>query len=133
MFWLRAIWVWILIIFAEIIHGTLRQLFLAPLVGDFPARRIAFFTGLIIIFAITWFCIKWIEVPDTKSLLGIGAMWVGLTLLFEFGLGFWVLDYSRERMFEDYDIGRGGLMGIGLLFLLFFPLLADKLQKNKAP
>ncbi|MDQ3179834.1 MAG: hypothetical protein M3Q33_04865 [Acidobacteriota bacterium] len=38
-------------------------------------------------------------------------MWAILMLSFEFGLGIFVLNYSWERMFEDYDVSRGGLMG----------------------
>jgi hypothetical protein len=38
----RAFLVWLVIIFAESVHGALRQILLAPLIGDFPARRIAF-------------------------------------------------------------------------------------------
>jgi signal transduction histidine kinase len=115
MYLFRALAVWLLIIGAESIPGTIRQFFLVPLVGDFTARRIAVFTGMILIFLITYFFIRRINAPSVKSLFVIGVMWVILTVLFEFGLGYLVLGYSRARMFEDYDITRGGLMGFGLL------------------
>ncbi len=117
---------WLLIVFAESVHGTLRQLFLAPLVGDFAARRIAFFVGLLLIFLITYFFIRWINAPNVKSLFAVGLMWMLLMTLFEFGLGLFVMNYSWERMFEDYDLSRGGLMGFGLLFMLFAPWLVAK-------
>ena len=50
MFSVRGLAVWLLIIIAESIQGTLRQVFLAPLVGDFTARRIAFFGSVLLIF-----------------------------------------------------------------------------------
>jgi len=131
MFLIRGFAVWLIIVFAESVHGTLRQLFLAPLVGDFPARRIAFFVGLLLIFAITHFFIRWIAAPTIKSLFALGLMWTLLTALFEFGLGIFVMKYSWERMLEDYDISRGGLMGFGLLFMWFAPFLADNLHKIK--
>ncbi|MBX7170335.1 MAG: PAM68 family protein [Pyrinomonadaceae bacterium] len=130
MYFFRSFLVWMLIIFAESIHGTLRQLFLAPLIGDFSARRVAFFSGILLIFTITCFFIHWINAPTTKKLFLIGLMWMLLTASFEFGLGYFVLNYSWERIFEDYDISRGGLMGFGLLFLLFAPALAKKLRGN---
>lgn len=130
MYLFRAFLVWLIIIFAESIHGTIRQLFLAPLVGDFPARRIAVFTGMFLIFLITYFFIRWINAPSVKSLFGIGFIWVFLTVLFEFGLGVFVLNYSWERMFEDYDLSRGGLMGLGLLFMFFAPFFAEKLREK---
>jgi hypothetical protein len=123
----RAFFIWLIIVFAESLHGTLRQLFLAPLIGDFPARRIAFFTGMLLIFLIAYFFIRWIAAPTVKSLVLVGLLWAILTLFFEFAIGFLILGYSRERMFEDYEVSRGGLMGFGLIFMAFVPLLAAKL------
>lgn len=131
MFLIRGFAVWLVIIVAESVHGTLRQLFLAPLVGDFTARRIAFFVGIVLIFAIAYFFIHWIAAPNTKSLFVIGLMWTILMACFEFGLGIWVMKYSWQRMFEDYDVSRGGLMGFGLLFMVFAPYLAAKLRGTK--
>jgi hypothetical protein len=31
-----------------------------------------------------------------------------------------------QRMLAEYDLSQGGLMGMGLLFMLFAPLLAAK-------
>ena len=131
MFLLRAFMVWLVIIFAESVHGTLRQMFLAPLVGDFTARRIAFFIGMLIIFAIAYLFIGWIAAPSHKSLFAVGVMWMILTGMFEFCLGRLVLNYSWERLLEDYDVSRGGLMGFGLVFMFFAPFLADKLRGGK--
>jgi hypothetical protein len=113
-------------------HGTLRQLFLAPLIGDFAARRIAFFVAILLIFLITYFFILWINAPTVKSLFAVGLMWMILMTLFEFGLGYFVMNYSREQMLEDYDVSRGGLMGFGLLFMIFAPWLAAKLRGKKS-
>ena len=129
MFLFRAFLVWLLIIFVETIHGTLRQMFLAPALGDFRARQIAVFTGIVLIFAVAYFFIGWIRAGNSKQLLAVGLMWAGLTLIFEFGLGFFVFGFSSERMLEDYDVSRGGLMIFGLLFMIFAPLLAAKLHQ----
>ncbi len=130
MFLVRSFIVWLLIILAESIHGTLRQLFLAPLIGDFPARRIAFWVGMLLIFLIAYLSIRWINAPSVKSLFAIGMMWMFLTAGFEFGLGYFVLNYSWERMLEDYDFSRGGLMGLGLLFMVLVPYLATVLRST---
>ena len=127
----RGLIILLLIIVAESIHGTLRQLFLAPLISDLPARRIAFFVALFIILGITYLFIRWINAPSVKSLFAVGIMWMILMAIFEFSLGLFVMNYSWERMLEDYDISRGGLMGFGLLFMLFAPYLAAKLHGMK--
>lgn len=131
MYLLRSFAVWLLIIFAESVHGTLRELFLAPIVGDFTARRIAFFVGLLLIFGITYLFFDWIKAPSVKSLFVVGLSWMISTVFFEFGLGLFILNYSWERMFEDYDLSRGGLMGFGLAFMFFVPYLAAKFQERR--
>lgn len=128
MYLVRAFSIWLLIIFAESVHGTLRQILLAPLVGDFPARRIAFFVGMLLIFLIAYFFIGWIRTENAKRLFAVGLLWMILTALFEFGLGFFVFNYSRERMLEDYDLSRGGLMGFGLVFMIFVPYLTPNMR-----
>jgi hypothetical protein len=130
MYLVRAIAVWLLIVFAESVHGTLRQLLLAPLVGDFTARRISFFVAVLLIFLITYFSIRWINAPTFKSLFAVGLMWMILMTAFEFGLGIFVMNYSWEQMLRDYDVSRGGLMGFGLIFMAFAPFLAAKLRNQ---
>ena len=130
MYILRALAVLLIIIFAESVHGTLRQLFLMPLVGDFTARRISFFVAVLLIFLITYFFIRWINAPTVKSLFGIGLMWLILMTMFEFGLGIFVMNYSWERMLVDYDLRRGGLMVFGLIFMALAPYLATKLRNR---
>lgn len=131
MYLLRGFLVWLVIVFVESVHGMLRQLFLAPLFGDFPARRIAFFVGMALIFLIACLFVRWIRAQNPKRLFAVGLMWALLTLLFEFGLGIFVLNYSRERMLEDYNVSRGGFMAFGIFFMVFAPYLAARLRVIK--
>jgi hypothetical protein len=124
----RAIAVWLAIMAAETVHGILRQAFLAPLVGDFPARRITFFSGMALILAIAWWLSPFLAAPDRRARFWVGLLWAVLTLGFEVGLGV-ALGYPAERIREDYDLTRGGLMGLGLLWMLFAPELAARLRR----
>lgn len=123
---LKAGAVWLVIIAGETVHGTLRTLFLEPLVGGAQARRIAVFTGSVIIFLITLAFIRWIGARGAGTLLLIGAMWTGLTVAFELILGRLILGLTWDRLLSDYDLTQGGLMIFGLVFLLFAPLLAAR-------
>jgi hypothetical protein len=128
MYLARGFAVWLVIMLAESVHGTLRQIFLAPAVGDFTARRIAFFTGMLLIFAIAYLLIRWIAAPSMPALFAVGGIWAALTLAFEFGIGYFALGYTRERMLEDYDVSRGGLMGLGIVYMVFAPYLAARVR-----
>lgn len=131
MYIVRAIFVWLTIILVESLHGTLRQMFLMPLIGDFPARRITFFTGLLLIFLISFLLIRWINAPTVRALFAIGFIWSALTFGFEVTLGCFGFGYFYERIISDYDISRGGLMIFGLLFMVFTPYLAAKAVQLK--
>jgi hypothetical protein len=125
MSWSRALISWFLIVVAESIHGTVRQLFIAPAIGDLPARQIGVVIGSAIIFAIAWACIRWIGSKSFGQQICVGLLWIVLISIFEFGLGM-ALGYTRERMLSDYDLTKGGYMSLGLLFMLFAPALAAK-------
>ena len=124
MFLLRAFLVWLVVIGVETVHGVLRTLLLVPLVGDFPARQIGVLIGSLLIFGVAYLFIRWIAALTNLQLLGVGLLWAVLTVLFEIGLGRLVLGLPWERITEDYDVTRGGFMGVGLLFMAAVPWLA---------
>ena len=128
----RALVVWLVIILAETAHGVLRQLFLAPIVGDLLARQIGVLIGSLIILAVALAFSRWLGARTLREQLVVGAAWVALTLAFELALGA-VLGLSPERMLEDYDFGRGGFMVLGLLFMLWAPAVAARLRGGSQP
>jgi hypothetical protein len=125
---LRALLVWLVVIAAETAHGVLRGLLLVPLVGDRPARQFGVPVGSLIVLAVAYLFIRWIAAGTTLRLLGVGLLWVVLTVLFEIGLGRLALGLSWERITEDYDPARGGFLGLGLLCMAVSPLLAAWLR-----
>jgi hypothetical protein len=126
--WHKALVVWLAIIFAESVHGTLRTLYLAPLVGDFNARRAGVLVGSVLILAIALAFARWLGELSRRQLFAIGAAWVVLTVAFEVTLGRLVLHASWARILADYDLTQGGLMGFGLLALWCSPWLAHRLR-----
>jgi hypothetical protein len=130
--WYRAVAIWFLIALAKSVHGTIRRLFIAPVMGDLSARQIGVLTGSTIIFLISWLSIRWIGARKFTYQLEVGALWVVLTDLFEVGLGL-ALGYPQARILSDYNVAQGGLMGFGLLFMLFVPSLAAKVRGSRSP
>jgi hypothetical protein len=126
--WLRAIAVWVLLMFAETVHGVARTLFLAPAVGDFRARQLAVVSGSLLILAIGCLTIRWLQPHPTRWLVSIGVMWVGLTLAFEISLGR-VAGYSWNRIGSDYDLLHGGLLPLGFGVMAITPWLASRLRR----
>lgn len=123
----RSIIVWLVIVFAETLHGTARRFLLEPVVGDFRARQISVLTGAIIIFAIAFAFVRWIRAASVSKLIFVGVVWLILTVLFEVTLGK-ILGYSRERILSDYNLFEGGFLALGLVFMTFSPLIAARIR-----
>jgi hypothetical protein len=126
--WRRATLAWMLIILAETVHGAIREIFIAPALGDLRARQLGVGVGCVIIFGIAWFAVRWIGARNRATLLGIGLMWVCLTLAFEMAFGR-AVGASWDRILADYNPARGGLMIFGLIFMCFAPWLAARLRR----
>jgi hypothetical protein len=125
----RGLIVWLIIIVAESVHGILRVLLLEPLVGDFRARQIAVFTGAIIVLTLSIAFVRWFKSENLTQLFAIGLLWITLTIAFEILLGRFVANLPWERIASDYNLFEGGLLPLGLLSMLFSPIVAGKIRK----
>ena len=129
--WGKALAVWAIIIAAESVSGTIRQLWIAPAVGERPAHQTGVLAGVILILLIAWLTARWLDAKTLRAQLQIGALWVVSTVVFEFSLGI-ALGLSWTRMLSDYELAQGGLMGLGLAFMLVSPWLGAILRGMRA-
>ena len=127
-YWLRAVSLWFLLMVAGTLQGLWRVKVLAIWIGEEFARDVAVFTGSLIILLITFACIDWIPAHDARTLLRVGATWAVLTVGYELALGRLAFDRTWSEIASDFDLFHGRLLPIGLLFLLFAPVLAAWLR-----
>lgn len=127
----RSLVVWLLIIVAEIVHGIVRAIALVPWVGEFRSNQVGVFTGSAIILVIAYLTIQWIGAKRPGELLLVGVIWLLLTVAFEILFGRFVMELAWEQVLAGFNIAQGGLMPIGLLILLFSPMLALKLREKR--
>jgi hypothetical protein len=125
--WSRALAAWAAIIVVESLHGVVRQLWIAPHLGDLRARQVGVLVGSALIFVVAWVFSRAMRAATLRQQLAVGAVWVALTLAFEIALGA-ALGLTRERMLADYDVANGGFMAFGLLFELLAPAFAARLR-----
>jgi hypothetical protein len=129
MIFLKSIAIWLTFIFAESLNGTVRNLWLIPTIGDRLANQISFASGSLLILTIATLFIGWLNPSGITQMLGIGILWLLLTLGFEVGLGHYILGYSWDRIAADYNLFEGGLMSIGLMVVMLSPWIAAKIQR----
>lgn len=125
----NVILAWLLIILLESFNGAVREFYIAPAIGDLPARRLGFFIGAGLILFIAWLTAPWIKAETLMAQLKAGGVWLGLMLVFELGLGY-ARGFSWEHMLSDYNPAQGGLMLFGLVIVLFAPAMGAWLRSK---
>jgi hypothetical protein len=58
----------------------------------------------------------------------VGLVWLLFLLAFEVTVGRFLMRASWKRIASDFDLRRGGLLGIGMAVLLVAPYLAARLR-----
>jgi hypothetical protein len=128
MIFLRSISIWLIFIAIESLNGTIRTLCLVPSLGDLRAHQLSFIVGSLLILTIATIFVRWLNATSLTQLMSVGVLWMLLTVTFEVGLGHWAFGYSWTQIAADYNLFQGRLMGIGLVLLLFAPLIATKIR-----
>jgi len=129
---LRALALLALIIVAEVVNGTVRTLTIAPLVGDFTARQIGTVTGCVLIGLIAWFGSPWLKAASPRAQWAVGVLWLTLMVGFEVAFGRLLAGASWQQLAADYNLAQGGLLGLGMLWLLCAPRLAALVRQRQA-
>lgn len=118
---LRALAVWLLLLILAVLNGGLRDTQLSPRLGDTVGRGIStlLLCGLIVL--ATWLTIGWIRPGGSREALAVGALWVALTLAFEFGVGHYGFGKPWPELLADYDLSRGRIWITVLVVTLLAP------------
>lgn len=122
--WTRAALTWMLMMLAETGQGVVREIFIAPLIGAQHARQLGVLTGSLIVLAIAWLTARWVNARTPRTQYGVGALWVVLTLIFEFSAGR-AAGLSWSRLLSDYDPAQGGFLVLGLAVMLLAPRIVS--------
>jgi hypothetical protein len=125
---LRTLAVWGLLLMLAVLNGGARDTWLSPRLGDPLGRAISTLLLCGLILLATWLTIRWIGPESSKEALGVGALWVVLTLTFEFGVGHYGLGKSWPELFADYDLRRGRIWIAVLIVTLLAPLWTSQLR-----
>lgn len=122
--WLRAFGVWFLLLVVAIVNGAIRESVLAPKFGAKGAHLLSTLSLSVLILATAWLTAPFVEYGSSREAWLVGAMWVVLTLAFEFLAGRFLFGKSWEVLLADYDIMQGRIWPLVLVVTLVAPVLA---------
>jgi len=126
---LRCAVVWCGLVVLAVLNGALRIGVLIPRIGE-AAGHVASTLLLCVAIAVTaWWTVTWIRPARSGEALWVGALWLVLTLGFEFGFGHFVAGKSWGELLADYDVLRGRVWVLVLITTLTAPYLAARARR----
>jgi hypothetical protein len=115
-----------------IANGVARETLYADSVGDRTAHQLSTATAIALFFGYLWFLERRWPIPSRRLALRIGALWLALTVGFEFAFGHWGDGKSWDELLADYNLLKGRLWPLVLAWLAIGPLAIRELQRRLA-
>jgi hypothetical protein len=132
MFALYSLGLWGLLVLVAIINGALREGLLTPNLGDTLGRALSAVILSAAILLVAYLFLSRTSIEYTASdLWMVGAMWLVLTVVFEFGFGHFVMGHSWEFLMEDYNILKGRIWAVVLIVSAVGPYLMGSFVDNR--
>jgi hypothetical protein len=100
-------------------------------VGEQAAHIISSLTLIGLLFLITYVFLRLVRLDyDLIDLVIVGAMWLAMSVAFEFLFGHYVVGHPWSRLLADYNILRGRVWSLVLLAVFLAPLVAGNLIRR---
>lgn len=107
----------------ETLHGILRTALIAPRLGTQRAKRLSIISGTALLFWVCWLWIPRLGIGNPLALLALGGGLAGFMALYDIVLGHSILKMKWRVVWKDFDPRQGNYLSVGLLILMFIPLL----------
>ena len=92
-----------------IVNGATRELAYKDRVGESAANQISVAPLIVLLALYFWVLQRRWPLATTRDALSIGAIWVALSVLFEFGFGHYVEGDSWADLSHNYDVTAGNI------------------------
>jgi hypothetical protein len=110
-------------------NGFFREAWLVPQLGEHTARQISTLLLLVLFAAYIAAVIRLWPPRSRRGALAVGAIWLLLTLAFEFGLGFFVSGLTWRQMLGEYNLAAGRLWILVPLWVAVAPYVFFRLHR----
>lgn len=126
---LKYILAWFPMIFIAIANGLFREKILRSHLSELRAHQVSTATMIILFGVYVWVLFKiWFPTSANQAIL-IGLIWLLLTIVFEFLFGHYVAGHSWDKLLHDYNIFKGRVWVLILIWISLAPFIMYQLQK----
>lgn len=109
-------------------NGIAREATYGKRMTEQRAHQVSVATAIAAFDAYFWQLQRRWPIPDRRDAATIGGVWLGLTVLFEFGFGRLVARQSWSELLADYNLRRGRLWPLVIVWLAIGPDIICRLK-----
>lgn len=120
MYWKYLI-AWFPMVVIALANAAIREAGYRRYVGELAAHQISTLTGCILVGVYVWVLSNYLGIQSAGQAIGIGLMWLAMTVAFEFGFGHFVVGSPWGRLLHDYNVLRGRVWGLFVLWISVSP------------
>ena len=119
--------VWILLAVVAVSNGIVRQATYGKTLSDLTAHQVSTLTAIAASGITVWIVNRFWPIESSNQAWTIGICWLALTVAFEFGFGHFVAGHSWGRLLADFNLFKGRVWSLFLLWMLILPFVIYKL------
>ena len=123
---LQSLAAWGVVLALAVGNGALREALLVPALGRTAALVLSGVLLSIFIVLVAVLFVRRLRGLSVAHATGIGVLWLGLTLAFEFAFGRFVQHKAWAELLDAYTFRDGNLWPVVLLVTLLAPALAAR-------
>ncbi|MEZ5196991.1 MAG: hypothetical protein R2764_11460 [Bacteroidales bacterium] len=112
---------WFGLMVIAILNGSLRTFGYGKFMPEIRAHQLSTLTGIILIGVAIYFMNLLWPINSSQLAFSIGIIWLGMTILFEFVFGHFVMKHPWKKLFLDYRIDKGRVWGLFLIWIFIAP------------
>lgn len=121
------LFVWLLLAVVAVANGVLRQRTYGKTVSELTAHQISTLTAILATGMVVWIINRIWPIESASQALIIGAYWLVMTAVFEFGFGRYIAGHSWGKLTADYNLLEGRVWSLFLIWITLLPLVIFKL------
>ena len=121
---------WIPMVFIAVINGMGRDMVYRDIVGELTAHQISTVTGILLFGIYIWYLERRWKLASLRQAALVGAIWLALTLAFEFLFFHYAAGRPWSVLLHDYNICAGRIWVLVPLFILAAPGVIFRIQSR---
>ena len=119
---------WVVMVPIAILNGVLRESTYGRRLSELRAHQLSTVAGIVLLGAFMWAVIRAWPPWSGGQVLEVGLLWVLLTVAFEFSFGRFVVKRSWTELIRDYDLLKGRMWLLVLVWVAVAPYLFYRLR-----